>query len=607
MKTDRHLRTAFASFLVLAAPLHALPDVRFDKSKSLGTWEQFVTSLGLQNEPSSGPFPLIYFDTDNLVVGEYLWGDIFSDFFEKRGRRPLRYGVGRIVKQDGGPEIAVYDFDEIYTFGDRGNQLPGIIVLLGRRPALIVADGQISNWPKDPFNTLEIWAYNSRSPDKTSLKSPAGSGRGRSSNLTVYEVNDETQYAWSGAGSGGYGTAGQAGRSLDIFNVGTVPGGQGGAACFSWDVLRAGSHGGGDYTFSRKDGLRRRVHSGGSGGGAVWVKSGGRLDLTEIEAVGLRGEKGTHDLPGGGSGGHVILESPEIPSISYVRLFGFDGGGAGVLEFRGTPGMPSVVSIYGNQAGEDQLIPVGLPRGVTFAGREPKLLGDYREVARPKVPAPTLTLSKSHLFTKGKKFTIAASTTARHGPAAIRFRSRPVVRTAASKFFGPWSAETLPGDRLKKSWQKEFPSPEEGIWQFEIVADDIKGGRSKGEIFQVLVDHTKPGLYVDPEYGVNATGSEGAYAVETIVYEDTKGPINYEDFSGPARVEYRLKPPGAKTFGKWQRVSVGAPDQYANWPSVELTIPVTLAPLVRGEWTMELRAVDRAGNIGEARPLGIRH
>jgi hypothetical protein len=73
-----------------------------------------------------------------------------------------------------------------------------------------------------------------------------------------------------------------------------------------------------------------------------------------------------------------------------------------------------------------------------------------------------------------------------------------------------------------------------------------------------------------------------------------------EDASGPARVEYRLKRPGANRFGNWRRVTVGAPDQHAEWPYVQLTIPVTLDPLVRGEWAMEVRAVDLAGNISDA-------
>jgi hypothetical protein len=103
---------------------------------------------------------------------------------------------------------------------------------------------------------------------------------------------------------------------------------------------------------------------------------------------------------------------------------------------------------------------------------------------------------------------------------------------------------------------------------------------------------------------VEQTTKPGSYKVNVMAYDYDSNGIA-EDASGPARVEYRLKRPGAKTFGNWQRVAVGAPGQHTDWPSVQLTIPVTLDPLLRGEWIMELRAVDRAGNISDTDSLTI--
>ena len=69
--------------VLFGAPLHALPDVKFDKSKSLGTWEQFVTSLGLRKKPGAA----IYFDADRLVVGEFEKQFTYSSDFAPEDRR----------------------------------------------------------------------------------------------------------------------------------------------------------------------------------------------------------------------------------------------------------------------------------------------------------------------------------------------------------------------------------------------------------------------------------------------------------------------------------------------------------------------------------------
>ena len=54
-------------------------------------------------------------------------------------------------------------------------------------------------------------------------------------------------------------------------------------------------------------------------------------------------------------------------------------------------------------------------------------------------------------------------------------------------------------------------------------------------------------------------------------------------------------------------VGMFSPNRPPSLPIAALVLVLFGAPLlVRGEWTMELSAVDRAGNIGEARPLGIR-
>ena len=579
--------------MALAAPLHALPDVKFDKSKSLGTWQQFVTSLGLQKKPNAA----IYFDTDRLVVGEQV---AYSFDFEPTHRRQIRTGVGRVVKQTGGPDMVVYDFDEIYTaVGQSASiKLPTTIYIFGRRPAAIVADGQISTWPAASAQ-LTVYALNSCDPNDTTKRAEAGLGRGGNGRWTRYVRKTDGQeiFAASGGGGGGYGTAGSSGFDADGRPDHFLSGGVGGAVSYSWDVIRSGSPGGTYYLLSDNNVVN--AIPGGVGGGAVWIKSGGRLDLDHVWAYGGNGLAGN---TAGGSGGHVILESPEIPNLFMAQLSGGGyRGGAGVLEFRGTPGAPRLSRILAGDPREVVRVPVGLPQGLKLdkavydGPHEPAIS------SRPRIPVPAVTVSAPRRMINAQKFGVAASVTGVKIPASVRYRVRPPGAT----FFGSWITELLPaGSTKNKSWEKELTSRKQGRWQVEVVAEDAKGGRSTGKVVEVLLDRIKPQCYTPTNDAVQPTGKPGSYKVKVFADDADSAGVG-TDASGPARVEYRLKRPGAKTFGNWRRVAIGAPGQHANWPSIQLSLPVTLDPSVRGKWTMELRAIDRAGNISDADSLSI--
>lgn len=574
---------------LVAAPLHALPDIR--SNKSLGNWYNFVRSMSLHTDSRA----IVFFDTDLLVAGRDagVWGE----------RQVLRRQVGRVVAQNRGPDIVVYDFDEIYTLGPRGERLPASIVLYGRRPAAIVADGQISNWPQDWSNPLRIDANNSFDPNSPQMTLPPWlKFRGDKAPSTArggdgYAIVDPTFGSVTvGAGSGGYGTPGADGYGTHLPGF---PPGRGGLARFSWNVLRPGSPGG-DVIERWAGGERYR---GGAAGGAVWIKSGGRLEVATIDARGEGGREVTQRWPGGGSGGHVIIESPEIPRLGYVRLDGDIGGGNGVLEFRGTPGMPDFFDsghIYGGP--ESGAVPVGLPRGVTFSRREPQLEGEIKEVSRPRAPAPTVTVSAPRLVTKHRTFEVMASASTASGRTAANIRYR--LRAPGAKLFGPWTSKPLPsGGERRKSLRLDMTSRTQGNWQAEVVAEDTSGRRSTGKVVEVLVDHTKPTVFLDRESVIRLKDQPGGYKLETFIGDPSSHPAVASE---PVRVEYRLKQPGATKFGKWTRFALGDKDQYPSWPSATVLVPVTLKPLQSGTWRVEMRAVDLAGNISEIAVLDIR-
>jgi hypothetical protein len=274
-----------------------------------------------------------------------------------------------------------------------------------------------------------------------------------------------------------------------------------------------------------------------------------------------------------------------------------------VVEFRGTPGMPDFAD-YGYVSGgsTNVAVPVGLPAGISFSGREPKLDQNVLEVRRPRIPAPTTTASTPRPATRERKLRIAASVSApvRNFPAKVRYRLRP----PGAFVFGPWSTDELPaGTARLKSWSKEPPVQAEGNWQAEIVGEDNKGRRSTGKVVEVLVDHTKPSVWLDSQ-SIKPTGQPGKYNLETFVGDQSLN--QHAVGSGPARVEYRLKRPGTTSFGKWTRFALGDKSQYPNWPSATVFVPVTLDAAVKGNWAVQVRAVDLVGNIGDSATLEVR-
>jgi hypothetical protein len=593
------------------APLHALPNIK--SNASLGNWYDFLRSMNLHNDPQPHQV-VVFFDTDRLVAGKWR-GDrgsligrssvLAGGGFDKSRRDVRRENVGRLVSQTGGPDIVVYDFDEIYTIGPDGKSLPSQIVIFGRRPAAVVADGQISNWPSsNPGNRLQISAFNSCDPDNPAVKSPA-TARGGPGQAFYWE--DAFGKRWVdqvGAGSGGYGSPGADGiGGAQVAELAGISPGRGGRAKFSWNILRPGSAGG-DVIERWSRGRRFR---GGAAGGAVWIKSGGRLDLNGMYARGGGGDNLNLRWTGGGSGGHVIIDSPEVPRLTYLYV---DGGGVfppqiggvGVVEFRGTPKMPEFPnsgSINGGMKGIPP-VPIGLPRGARLSQREPQIFGNFKEVVRPRVPAPALTALAPRSLTNARKFAVEAQATAKNVPAVMRYRVRPPGAT----FFGRWSSDTLPGATQRKSWQKEITARnKEGLWQVEVVAEDTQGVRSTGRVLDVLVDQSKPTVSLDPR-SVKATSQPGGYSVEAFVGDRSHN--QYAVSSGPARVEYRLRRPRATKFGRWIRFALGDKTQYPSWPSARVQVPVSLNPTIAGDWLVEMRAVDLAGNVGDVRSFAIK-
>ncbi|MCP4678026.1 MAG: hypothetical protein GY854_21430 [Deltaproteobacteria bacterium] len=158
-------------------------------------------------------------------------------------------------------------------------------------------------------------------------------------------------YDSAGAGGGGYcGFGGQGGEGED----GLQSPGEGGSSYGNAEIipLKGGSAGG-----------KGPQQYGGGGGGAIQIVSAASISVHSLGIISMPGNHGDANAGnGGGSGGAILLEAPEV-EISGVLAVNGGGAGAGDLHSDGVHGQPSdspaqggtddVASNGGNGSGAD--------------------------------------------------------------------------------------------------------------------------------------------------------------------------------------------------------------------------------------------------------------
>jgi len=573
------------------APLHALPDVK--SNKSLGNWYDFVAGMGMVGEPDGVH---VFFDTDRLEAGKAVPSYAYSVITRSATLSVLKTNVGRLVPQSNGPDIVVYDFDEILTFGGPENRrVPHQIAIFGRRPAAIVADGQISNWPassRTDGRKLQVTALNSCDVVSPYLAiavpiSPGGQGS---------QAFEGSLVSNGPGGGGGYGGAGESGAIGSILPSGSYgSGGAGGRAKFDWGTLRVGSRGG--YAAGVNE-----VYDRGLGGGAVWIKSGGRLALHSVLAEGGSAFR----YGGAGSGGHIILESPEAPDIGSISLGGGSGGymgggdgGGGVVQFRGMTKLASATSIYGGSEEVEKVARrsvVGLPRGVGFNGGD---IYGCRVVRQPRPVAPILTMSETPLYSSAAgEFLLRATVTGKELK-TLRYRVRPSGE--GEQMFGKRTDVRLKGGSPeRKIWRRKFQFSGDGLRQIEVAAVDAAGRTSQAKVATIIIDSRKPAW--DRNRGLEILNQTGA-ELGILARLREESPL--------AGLEYRLRLDGSDEASDWTLIEVPIseenPNEYMPQPSAswiparerKITFPLVLPG--EGLWSLEVRAVDVAGNTSDSK------
>jgi len=157
-----------------------------------------------------------------------------------------------------------------------------------------------------------------------------------------------------GAGFGGAGGKGGDGNSDNIFS--TSAGGKAGVALSAPLGPRGGCPGapGGDGN--------ENGGAGGRGGGAVWLATGGRIEIAAgagINAGGIgggggirTGSQGDAGGGGGGSGGVIWLEAPRVHSFGVLAANGGGGGEGSGGDASGALGMPGQLSLARANGGD---------------------------------------------------------------------------------------------------------------------------------------------------------------------------------------------------------------------------------------------------------------
>jgi autotransporter-associated beta strand protein len=255
-------RTAvFAAVLILAAA----PAARGQLDPNA------YTSLGTLNHPS-GPLTI---NTDTLTIS----GAITF--------------TGVALNQNGGPQVAVFDFDSI-TIGSAAT-----VTLTGSRPLALLSRGNatIQATLTIPTNSPFLGGY-------------AGGYIGSETTTSGFNILVTGQ---AGAGPGGGGATGGAGGGGYGGKGGLAAGGLGGVPYGNLLQTLQGGSGGGAYVNDYYG--DQAIASGGAGNGALEVVAAGTVTVASVSAIGTNGSgstsvntgNGTFYRAAGGAGGGILL------------------------------------------------------------------------------------------------------------------------------------------------------------------------------------------------------------------------------------------------------------------------------------------------------------
>jgi len=198
---------------------------------------------------------------------------------------------------------------------------------------------------------------------------------------------------------------------------------------------------------------------------------------------------------------------------------------------------------------------------------------------------PTLALAaplKSVTATRLRSFTLRG--TARDNVRLTRLEYR--VQPPGSSYT-KWQRGTLTGTGKNRSWSQAIDLPTEGAWRVQVRVADAAGNRSAVVTRRFVVDRTRPVMVVSTPSRNRVSTSGSRYTLKGTASDNVTA----------VRLDFRVRRPGG-SYGAWETLSLSGSAAEKSW-----TRRVGLD--ARGEWRVQIRAADRAGNLSGARTIII--
>jgi hypothetical protein len=199
---------------------------------------------------------------------------------------------------------------------------------------------------------------------------------------------------------------------------------------------------------------------------------------------------------------------------------------------------------------------------------------------RPTVAVTSPTTASTPIRTA--RFTLRGTATDDRAPDVLEYR---VQRPGGS--YTKWQRGTLTGTKKTRSWSQAVEVPVEGLWRVQVRAVDGAGNRSAAVTRTAVVDRTAPTVVVSSPRRDTVSTSRVRYNLEGTASDNVTA----------VRLDFRVRPPGG-SYGKWEASHLSGSAAGKSWAR-----QVRVNAL--GEWRVQIRAADRAGNVSAARTITI--
>jgi hypothetical protein len=198
---------------------------------------------------------------------------------------------------------------------------------------------------------------------------------------------------------------------------------------------------------------------------------------------------------------------------------------------------------------------------------------------------PTLVLAspvENVTSTRLTSFTLRGTTSDNVRPTRLEYRVQPPAGN-----YTKWQRGTLTGTGKSRSWSQAVDLPTEGAWRVQVRVADAAGNRSVVVTRTIVVDRTRPVVMVSTPSGGRVSTSKARFTLKGTASDNMTA----------VRLDFRVRRPGG-SYGAWEALTLSGSAIQKSW---ERQVSVNAL----GEWRVQIRTADRAGNVSGARTIII--